>query len=614
MAKLPIEQIYAIETSEDEYYQKDGQPVWPVRNQKERDALESMVSTLGHRIEYIQAADRGVLGGEEIVIGLGPAAHKQAELYAHLTLRSCVKVDNLHELATLAVPAVVVTTYNQVNEDLFDLLYDRFPSSTAPGVVFSFDDEGLALQVLTKSVALHCCYDRFHTRRVDINATIDFGIQEADNYRFLGGNSEPRELRAALASNPGLLTLYTHSDGIDAYLRDNLVLCPIQKNLQGDQPEPAPSCVVTGICHRCRMAMSEVLGSDVLLEPEIVKANILIYTACWGLYPSQKIHSSAYSLSRRFLESFTVGALITSWEINIQRLPATSRLFHDVARGLTLGEALSIHLSSEEARETYNKLCLIGDPGIRLSPSNIADPLGNIQVFKKPPAPQARFMAGLTLLRLMVDYYTEEGDHSPEMLGASTSYEKMMVSGHRYDSAMVDRFRRRLVNYLSSQDTMISKSWFQYSDDIRTLKDKPDCSFCGRRSIAREYDLRIAGATSRRETMCPSCGSIEDAPVHRQMSMTVDQEETVHLSGQLPTSDWQARIIGERFFTRTTQTWEWPSDDDGNIQTSFQLPDPMPGLPFRLAVVLVYDDCEFTVLGGLQRGVTPFEPGSLADS
>lgn len=606
--------ILAIEAPSARFYQMDGRPVWPVRSARERDSLERMVSTLGGTVAFVDRADEAVLSGPELVVGLGVGAFEHARLYAHLTGRACEFAEDLERLAAFPEAAVVVTTYAFVDERLLDQLYDRYPLTSAPGLIFSYDDADLSLQVLTRAAALHCSHRHFEYRRVDINTNIEFGAHMAPEFSIVGAQATPAEFRRALASNAGLLTLYSHSDGIDAYLRDGLVLCPMEG--ADLDVQPAPSCVVTGYCQRCSRPMSEVLGTETLLHPRAVKAHVLVYCVCWGLYPSQHMYSPAYALSRRLLESFTVGALVTSWEINIQRLPLTARLFHDVARGLPLGEALARHLSSPEARGNYHKLCLIGDPGVRLEPLDVPDPLAGVQAFQKPPTPSPRCFAGLALLRLMIlRGHASEGrpDVAARVTASAAEYEAMLVEGRRHDAALVDRFRHDMLDWLTSQDTMLSKNWGRFVDSIEALPEKTPCSVCGRRTVARAFVLRIAGAVPRRETVCPSCGSVQDMPLDHTLSMSVTPDGWMHLHGSPPRSEWLARVTIERFFTRETLHWDWPAAATGEPAQSFQVPEPWPHVPFRLSLIMVHGDCEFIVLGCLYRG--PLSPeGDAVDS
>jgi len=86
------------------------------------------------------------------------------------------------------------------------------------------------------------------------------------------------------------------------------------------------------------------------------------------------------------------------------------------------------------------------------------------------------------------------------------------------------------------------------------------------------------------------------------MWMTVELDRWIRLHGELPGSDWHARITIERFFTREPYGWEWPAAPAGEPLRSFQVPEPWPAVPFRLSVIMVFGDSEFSVLGCLYRG------------
>jgi len=148
--------ILAIEAPDGGMYASDGQPVWPIRDAQERDALERMVTTLGSHVEFTNSASKRTLTGPEVVVGLGSGAFEDAKLYAHLTLRTCLCIDTLDELESLPNPSVVVTTGEHVNEQLFDLLYERSSMDFAPGIIFSFAHSDLRCQTLARAAALRC--------------------------------------------------------------------------------------------------------------------------------------------------------------------------------------------------------------------------------------------------------------------------------------------------------------------------------------------------------------------------------------------------------------------------------------------------------------------------
>src|SRR5262249_8550851 len=146
------------------------------------------------------------------------------------------------------------------------------------------------------------------------------------------------------------------------------------------------------------------------------------------------------------------------------------------------------------------------------------------------------------------------------------------------------------------------KCWSQFAATIAVLPDKTPCSICSRRTITRVYDLRIPGAVPRCETLCPSCSSIEDSPIDRRTSMSVQPDGLMQLHGSLPRSNWQARSPAGGSFRRETFRWEWPAAPTGEPLQSFRVPQAWPVVPFRLSVIMVHGDSEFTVLGCLFRG------------
>lgn len=592
--------VLAIEA--DGFFHYRGKPVWPIRNANEKYAFETMVRSLGGEIELVFEVEEEPLSGREMVVGLGTESHEDAKLYAHLTKRHYNLVHDLIGLRKLPRPAVVVTTIEYVDERLFDFLYVGAPLDSAPGVVFSFGHD-LRKQVLARSVAVQLIGARvLEKRRVDINALVDCGAYLGENYSFLGSRSTPAEFREAIASNPGLLSLTSHSDGIDVWLGRDLVLCPIRSADVNDHTHPAPSCVISGICHRCSRRMSQVVGSDRLLHPDAIRAHVMIFCVCWGLYPSRSVHSTDSAFSRAVLENLSVGALLTSWEINIQDLSDTTQLFHNVLSGMTLGEALAIHLSSHASENKFHNLCLIGDPSIRLAKSDAPDPFAHVRNIRKMPAPSARCIAALTLLRLILNCF--EGAESSEAMESIVAYEKMLIEGIHYNENVSDRFRQRGVGFLSSHDTMVSKVWTSFADPVEVLPERKACPICGRRTITRKYIMRLPGAAPRCETMCPSCGSVSDLPSDLDLSMSVEADGTIHLNGDFRNEHWHARVVVERFHTNEKSSWIWPEGDDGKPLRSFRVPEPFPSIPFRLGLVFIVGQGELIVLGCLYRGTS----------
>ena len=602
--------ILAMEAPDGGLYTSNGQPVWPIRNSKEREALERMVVTLGGQIEFTKDARLQTLSGPEIVVGLGSRAFEDAKLYAHLTERACQWVDTREELESLPMPAVVVTTFEYVNETLLDLLYDRAPMEAAPGLIFSFPSGDLRCQILARAATLRCPPREPDRRRVDLYPLEDFGYIGSSDFTAIGVQATRDDYRSLMSAGAGVLTLSTHSDGIDAQLLPDLVMCPMDLVPDNWDRELGPSCLLTGLCHRRERPISDARAEGSLLSPDDVVADVFLHCVCWGLYPAPGVQSPEWSFAGRVLESFNVGALMTTWEIVSQSIVTTAGLFHNVASGIPLGRALAIHLSSEDATKRDHKLCLIGDPAMRLAECDFPDPLQDVaEIFSEPERPSSGHLANLALLRMMVvqaQHMQKAGrsDTSQSALAAAASYEESLLTGaslEECESSPGPHLRVAMVEYFSNRHTDASKYWLPYAEDPVALPEKGTCPACRRRTVSRVYQLRIPDSSPRRHTHCPTCGPIEDLPVDLHMSIAVDSDGVIHLDGDLPASEWNAQVVLETQLVALQKRCEWPADSSGAPVRSFQTPEAWPAVPLRVAVIMIRGNCEFTVVGCLCR-------------
>jgi hypothetical protein len=605
--------ILAMAAPDGGLYAVDGQPVWPLRDAREREALERMAAALGNRVELITRARPCRASGPEVVVGLGSRAFEDAELYAHLTLRTCIRARTRDELASLPIPAVVVTTFDHVDEELLDLLYDRHdrgPMDEAPGLIFGFSDDELRCQVLARAACLRCPPREHELRRADVYPLLAFGCEQWPDVLVLGAQASPEAYRSAFSAGAGVLTLSTHSDGIDAQLLPDLVLCPMDRVPDQWERSMAPSCLLTGSCHRRDRPMSQALEEGSLLSPSGIVADVLVHSVCWGLYPAPGVQSPAWSLVRRVLEGFDVAAVMTTWEIVSQTVLTTAPLFHELACGVPLGRALARHLSSADALQRGHKLCLLGDPAMRLSPRELVDPFeGAAEHIDEPELPSAEHVANLALLRMMVmqarrSQRPGRTDTSRAALAAAMAYEAALITGEPLedgDDGRGPQLRRAMIEYLADRLTDTSKYWIPCSDDVQAEREKGTCPACGRRTVSRVYRSRIPGASARCHTHCPTCGPVGDLPLHRHVTIAVEPGGLVRLGGELPHAHWYAQVVLDTQVAALRQSWPWPVDSTGAPAHSFQIPEPWPRVPLRVAVLLLRGDCELDVVGCLCR-------------
>ncbi len=206
----------------------DGYPVWLIQNAEERRALSRVTKLFGARTETVRAKPGAVEPCQERVVALGEDVREEAALYAHLTSRQLEVVEQPLDLNTSDLPAVLVVKPSRLSVEFLDQVYAPVPREAVPGIICAEDRGDLHRQVLIRSAAASLC-GALERARVDVLPTVPVGRHRASTYELLGNQASPEELHEALGAGSGVLTLMTHSDGIDAYLGP-LVLCPMDRS------------------------------------------------------------------------------------------------------------------------------------------------------------------------------------------------------------------------------------------------------------------------------------------------------------------------------------------------------------------------------------------------
>jgi hypothetical protein len=619
--------VLATRTSHTAPLMRDGVPVWPVRNDADLTSLRAIVSVLGGQVCLVDDAESVAAPGPGVVAGLGRLAAKDACLYAHLTGRTPVPVDTVAQLANLPELSVVVTTYEYIDEGLMDALYEPGHRAEAPGIVFSYPGEDLRRQVLARAATKYLSPLVAQLQRVDVYPDLPFGAAFSRQFSILGGGATASQLRTAFGLGAGVLTLSTHSDGIDAKLRPDLVLCPMDATPTLFDAQTAPACLLTSTCHRMNAPIDAARESGRFLTPSDIRARVFVHSVCWGLFPAQDVQASGWSLARRVINGLQVAALLTSWEITSQSVATTAGLFHDIARGEPLGRALATHLATAEARRQGHQLCLVGDPAVRLLATPHADPLAAaiegsiIQLRRERAARDAAAPAAesavsdsacISLLLTMINSTQPGGaadanDPADRVRAAVRAYQTDIgdavqpgPSG-RWQSAAGEAVRQEATDYFATRHTDLLKYWYQDAGNLHVEPRRTPCIVCGRRTITRRYTLDPPSVSPRRHTLCPNCGPVQDVPVARRIRLVPAGEGVVRWLGYRPRREWCARLVVEPQLDAYRLSWRWPAGADGAPLMEFCAPHAWPTLPVRVALLVFWGPGHFAASGYLTR-------------
>jgi hypothetical protein len=173
------------------------------------------------------------------------------------------------------------------------------------------------------------------------------------------------ELLERLRTPRRFMGLRSHSSGVDAPLGSN-VLCSIEGlEIAGDSSHFLP-CGSGGPCLRCPEGP---IAMPQRLSPNVIAADIVLWSVCWGVLAAGAVFDPARSLAQSFMNSRWVGALLSTYKgaMNSESLApfALSLINQGASLGqvcLALNRIRCEHLSPDQA------WILLGDPAVRLEP------------------------------------------------------------------------------------------------------------------------------------------------------------------------------------------------------------------------------------------------------
>lgn len=586
----------------------ERQPVWPAQTNDEWQVLVQIAEVFAAQVEQVQGHLGYTESGTEVVVGLGEDVEEAARLYAHLTLRQFRVVASLKDLTDGALPAVIVTTLPWLSDELMEFLY-LTEADFAPGIICASTPEALRQQVLIRSAAT-VLSGSVEIPQVDIFPILALERFTQPNREVFGGKAESFDLQLAMGCGAGVLTIMTHSDGVDAFLGSQLTLCPmIQPSVAADK-SLSPRCQVTGICHRQLVSVEEALNSSALIAPEAISARILIWNVCLGLLLPKSVVDPAWGIGPRLLQSSTIGAVITTWEIVLTSPEHTESLSQDILRGIPVGKALAKFNASLNSRRQGNRMCLLGDPRLRLPKvnSNSQHKQQKILNIESVQPTLAEDIREVMLLRACMTEAVSRasGDLLPvakEALEAIQVYEYAGWRGITVEGqpdAPGPAMRRSVLQYVFCRGKLL-ESWLPFARTYRSISSSTQCFVCGQRTNTLIVNFRIPKVSRRRISICPCCGVIEDAPIKSNITFSIFNKSIVKLEGSLPKEKWTVGLLLQSSLPSDYISLEWPTDSNGSPTKFINLPNVWPLGPTRVSVIVMWGG-SFAIVSKMEQG------------
>lgn len=564
-----------------------GCPVWPVSSNAELRWLKDIASVQGAQVRTVAARRGHRPGSKGTVLSIGDDTVPAAALYAHLTSRRLRKVGCVKEALSLRTPDVIVSPLKVLDDALVTFAL-RGKSGTC-GFILAIDEASLWRQVFVRSAAVFLG-SLVQGDRVDLLTELPCGELSAARWRLLGAQSTPEGIRSALSSGVALLNVSTHSDGIDAFLSDELVLCSTIANLQSVDIRRRPACATTGQCVRVGCSVSQASANGKLLSVEAISAGVLLWNACSGILNPAAPINPEWGLGAAFIKSSHIGAVVTSFGISAKALRHEVALADHIAAGATIGRSLAL-LRQTGGRQVGAGTILIGDPRVRVNVTRtaVAPLLERSTKHSKKGLPVT--IRNIALFRALLGSAVEFKHGGEERKGLAQNalltvltYERRVWSGGSVEKQGAE-MRQALIAYLRKRGRFL-QDWAPFSRVTRNTRRK--CRACGGRCQVSILKLELPDTDSRQLVICSRCGIVEDTPADSTLTFKIGSDGRLLLSGKIRRR-WAGAVLVWSQAIADGTSYDWPADEKGWAARELLLPPNFGVGSLNLALILIHD-------------------------
>jgi hypothetical protein len=604
-----------------------GQPVWPICDDSELQALARLCELLGHSVvslfpsdtqplDYYRKAKRvkggvAVRGKSEELDGLGL-------LYAHLTGRSFVgRCDNADDLYALGAD-IVILLYESLSIEFIESLSGTRETYPTVGLIAASSLISLRRQVLLRAAALklsanQCARILEFRAHQAASTSNDLTVVQIDK------GTDPKVSRKLLSEGREVVAILSHSDGIDMYIAPGLTLCGMDRYDGRDAASKRPSCAITGQCYRWPTPLTEIRQAPWFVSPDEPAAGILLLNVCSGYLASGAAVDNRWGYLRGLLDRSVTGAIVTTWQIVITDSEGFDRVLYSLRRGTTIGKTIYRHNQTRQAKTFAHAYCLFGDPQLRfkrdlnLVPTRSPRRLATVRMQAVQCA--MAFLRGC-ITEPLVPVRPSETILSNSAVDALDRLD--IILSRRPPEARVSRaigqVRMRALNFfLMRTDPYLAHYWGHRARAHRLGRRDIICTSCGT-CVHRITAIPRSVAGFRRQlTICPRCGIIGDTPLGIRLSLAVEKTGLLRLDGDLPIGDWLGAIRVLPRSCRQISVYEWPRDTTGRALPSFKISKGIPKEPCNVATI-IFHGLEISWLSTYVHGIELAENVSEAHS
>ena len=581
------------------------QPVWPLFNNRQYQMLVRLAARCGASVTEVRGQARTLAAADETVLYHPRDLSEVAHIYAHLTRRKATPLEHVSQLRDATV---LLTTYESLSLDWIERLYADPLSISVPGIICLTDRSTALEQCLYNAASAHLTGPHSN-KDILVNPLCDMDVLECGSSIVAGVKAPKDKILDLLSADVGLKMVITHSDGVDAFFGEHLTMCGILDR-RWESWIPNPRCIETGWCHRQNVAVEETLNAGGLVSPSIIQSWILFWGVCWGLSVNSRMNTQ-WNITRYFAASRIAPAIITTWGVEIFSAQLYLTLAAHALGGMPVGELTRRLTLSSPGRQNQLRLCLMGDPRVRLPARNQAPVTLNVDKYVPIHAPTSQLRltgdpAKLEFLKVLaVDEATADGKHGQAaraLLNALAT--SLNITQSRTPHASVNVIQSLVMQYVTQTGLYLLRRWMKFAP-YQPLDDAEAavCSWClpevrkTRRFIGTIFDLK------RRFSVCSLCGTVEDTPYRSKLNVFVEQKRTLRLQGIPQSQQWAGQIVIIPQVRSEHFSIPWQRKPDGMPVTEMRIEQNMPIGQLDVGVVFMFE-LDLYVLSRTHRGPT----------
>lgn len=428
--------------------------------------------------------------------------------YSKVTGRNLICINDSEDLPNTSQSTIISLTRNITDEIYTYCVHNHKKTSCSLIVATNFSDLSFFVDKLISTYKSAGGIDYKNKRLLNF---LKINLKEKTRDKYI----------ASLKRKTSLLGVLTHSDGVDAFLKPSLTLCPFTDEIP-DSKVNQPHCIITGNCIRHSVKIETAKKNELLFHPKLINCSLLILGTCHGFVLPHSTTHQDFSLINSLIKNPHIKIIITTVGVALLKQSDVEILMSFLLTEKNIGFAVSKFNSSEDGKRL--KFIIIGDSSFKLiKENNRITELINKEIV----LPNYRKL------------YFEVQFLKNYVLLASTNCKESLVSklkaillklneidfilmtvdcNKNMLNQKIEIVSREILTFIAERGVNISNDWLSVAKKTNRL-GKGNCVICNCYSEILEFEISNINTFKRTLEYCPKCSIIRDVPMNFKINI-----------------------------------------------------------------------------------------------